>query len=558
MKMSLLLLALSGYSAVAQDIAVSGKVTSTTGEELPGVSVLIKGTSQGSVTNAEGNYSLRANSPDDILVFSFIGMKAQEVVIGGRSVIDVSMEEDIASLEEVVVTGYSSESKQTITGSVDALDAEKAFSIPSTSAAEGFQGRLTGVTVTSDGSPGQAPIVRVRGIATTGNNDPLYIIDGFQTNDPNFLTDLNTSDIESVTVLKDAAVASIYGARATNGVIVIKTRKGSYNAGKPTVTFDMSYGVQTPVEYPDMLDSDQLGEVFWQSMENDGLTSADDAWGHPQFGDGDTPQLSQFMGKPGFDSSQPYDADNNRFARTSNGTDWFDELFDDARYQNYYLSVNGGTESSKYMMSMGYMEREGILLGTGYDRYTGRANTEFAINDRLRVGQNLSLAYSNQVLQPGMNGDDSPIALAYRASPLMPVYDEGGNFAGTFASSAGLGNAQNPVAVMTRAKNNDNTNLRVYGDAFLEVEPIDGLVLKSNIGVNYRTGVGNIYTALNPEHSEAITSNMLSTGKFVSSGYVWSNFLSYDKKFGNHTVSFFGGAAATSASERNIPTTSLP
>ncbi|WP_119845698.1 TonB-dependent receptor [Reichenbachiella sp. MSK19-1] len=542
MSLSLMLVALVCFSVQAQDRSIRGKVTSTTGEELPGVSVLVKGTSNGTVTDISGDYSLSVGADAQTVVFSFIGMKTQEVAIGSRSVVDVSLEEDIASLQEVIVTGYSSESKKTITGSIDALDTEKAFSIPSTSAAEGFQGRLSGVTVVSNGSPGAAPIVRIRGIATTGNNDPLYIIDGYQTNDPDFLTDLNTSDIESVTVLKDAAVSSVYGARATNGVIVIKTRKGNYDiSGKPQVTLDISYGVQTPVTAPDMLNSEQLGEVFWESMRNDGLSVGDEAWGHPQFGSGDTPSMSDYYRG---DPSLPYDAGSNRLTATSGGTDWFDQIFEDATYQNYYISVNGGTEASKYMMSMGYMDREGILTGTGYDRYTGRANTEFSIKERIRIGQNLSFAYSRQILFPGQNGDDSPLGLAYRASPLMPAYDDGGNFAGTYQSAAGLGNAQNPLAVMTRAKNNNNSNMRIYGDAYAEVDIIDGLTARSNIGVNYRSGVGDVFNSLNPEHSEAITTNSLITGRYISSGYVFTNTLRYEKSVGNHNIGFLGGIEA--------------
>ncbi|UXP32682.1 TonB-dependent receptor [Reichenbachiella agarivorans] len=535
----LILLGLNNYTVQAQDRSISGKIVSTTGDELPGVSILVKGTTNGTVSNVSGQYTLSVGNNAETLVFSFIGMKTQELAIGSRSVIDVTMEEDVASLQEVIVTGYSSESKKTITGSIDALDTEKAFSIPSTSAAEGFQGRLSGVTVVSNGSPGAAPIVRIRGVATTGNNDPLYIIDGYQTNDPDFLTDLNTSDIESVTVLKDAAVSSVYGARATNGVIVIKTRKGGYDvSGKPKVTLDISYGVQTPVTAPDMLNSEQLGEVFWESAINDGVAPS-----HPQFGVGAEPNISGYYRG---DRDLPYDAETNRLTKTSAGTDWFGEIFEDATYQNYYVSVNGGSEASKYMMSMGYLDREGILTGTGYDRYTGRANTEFSIKERLRIGQNLSFAYSRQTLFPGQNGDDSPLGLAYRASPLMPAYDEGGNFAGTYQSAAGLGNAQNPLAVMTRAKDNLNSNMRIYGDAYAEVDIIDGLTARSNIGVNYRSGTGDVFNSLNPEHSEAITTNNLTTARYISSGYVWTNTLRYEKTVGKHNVGVIAGIEAIS------------
>lgn len=538
-KMSFMLVALYSFSVQAQDRKITGKITSaSTGETLPGVSVLVKGTGAGTVTNIEGEYSVTIGADDDVLVFSFIGMTTTETTIGGRSVVDLSMTDDIQSLEEIVVTGYTSQSKKTVSGSIDAIDAKKAFAIPSTSAAEGFQGRLSGVTVVSNGQPGAAPIVRIRGVATTGNNDPLYIIDGFQTNDPNFLTDLNTSDIESVTVLKDAAVASIYGARASNGVVVIRTRKGAYsNGGGPKVTLDISHGVQRVANSPDMLNSQQLGEVFWASKANDG-----NAVEHPQFGNGDSPSISDYYRG---DPSLPYDAETNRLTQTSAGTDWFDEIFDDAVYKNYYLSVNGGTENSKYMMSLGYQDNEGILIGTNFDKYTGRANTEFSIKDKIRVGQNIGFAHGRQVIFPGQNGDDSPLGLAYRASPLMPVYDEGGNFAGTYQSSAGMGNAQNPVAVQMRGSNNDGSYLRLYGDAYVEVDVLDALTLKSNIGSTYASGQVDLFNALNPEHSEAISINSLTTSAFRRQGYVWTNTLKYEKTIAsNHNIAFLGGLEA--------------
>ena len=536
----LFLLGMVSTSMLAQEI--SGQVTSNEGA-LPGVSVVVKGTTTGTITDAEGNYKLNVGPNATSLVFSFIGMKTQEAEIGSRSVINILMQEDAFALSEVVVTGYSSESKKIVSGSIDVLDTKKAFAIPTTSAAEGFQGRLTGVTVTNDGAPGNAPIVRVRGIATTGNNDPLYIVDGFQTNDPGFLTDLNTNDIKSVTVLKDAAVASIYGARASNGVIVIKTRKGNYDkSGKPRITFDISSGVQTPVQTPDMLNSAQLGEVFWQSMRNDGSSLGDDDFSHPQFGNGATPVLSDFYRG---DPALPYNESTNILTKTSTGTDWFDELYDNATYQNYYISVNGGTKSSKYMMSLGYLEKEGVLTGTGYDRYTARANTEFSIKEKLRIGQNLALSHSEQTLFPGQNGDGSPIALAYRSSPLIPVFDEGENFAGTFRSSAGLGNAENPVAVMTRGANNLSSTIRVYGDAYAEVDILEGLTARTNIGVNYQAGTGDVFNPLNPEHGEAITTNSLSTGRFINSGYVWTNTLNYEKAIASdHNLSVILGTEA--------------
>lgn len=537
MKMSLLLLALSGYSAVAQDIAVSGKVTSTTGEELPGVSVLIKGTSQGTVTNAEGNYSLRATSAEDVLVFSFIGMRAQEVVIGGRSVIDVSMEEDVASLDEVVVTGYSSESRVKVTSSVATLDTQEAMKVPVTNAAEAFQGRLAGVNVVTASQPGDAPIVRIRGYGSTGNNDPLYIVDGVQLVSSGALNDINPKDIKSVNVLKDAAAASIYGARASNGVVVIETRQGEIG-DKPVFTFDAYYGTQQPTNLPDMVNSQEFGQIIYQTELNDGLANP----GHAQFTGGENPVLNEYLGG---DPNQPYDFDNNRLTRSSQGTDWFDEIFDPAPIQNYYISANGGSSKGRYMMSAGYFNRQGTLHGTGFDRYTTRINTSFNLSDRIRVGEHVNVAYSEQNPMPSQFSDDNPINNAYRSSVLIPVYDEGGNYAGA-GNGSELGNARGSFAELDRAQRGGdaNTGLRFYGDAYLEFDVIKDLTAKTSIGVTYLDARNTAFQWLNPEHSEPRSVNSLTETDGQGTNWVWSNTLNYVKSFGDHNINVLVGTEA--------------
>ncbi|PIB34318.1 hypothetical protein BFP72_02185 [Reichenbachiella sp. 5M10] len=538
MKVALMLVALISFSAHAQDRSVSGTVTSTAGDELPGVSVLIKGTTNGTVTNASGEYTLSVGSGDVTLVYSFIGMKQQEATVGSRSVIDISLEEDVASLQEVIVTGYSSESRAKVTSAVSSLDTQEAMKVPVTNAAEAFQGRMSGVNVVSGAQPGDAPIVRIRGYSSTGNNDPLYIVDGVQLVSSGALNDINPGDIESVNVLKDAAAASIYGARASNGVVVITTRQGKVS-DKPTFTFDAYYGVQQPTNMPEMVNSQEFGEIIYQTGVNDGVASP----GHPQFTGADQPVLNEYLGG---DPSQPYDFDTNRVTKSSDGTDWFDEIFDPAPIQNYYISANGGNANGRYMMSAGYFNRQGTLHGTGYQRYTTRVNTSFNLSDKLRVGEHFNIAYSEQNPMPSQFNDDNPINNAYRNSVLLPIYDEGGNYAGAGAGS-GLGNSRGSFSELDRAQRGGDVNsgIRFYGDAYLEYDIIKDLTARSSIGVTYLDARNKSFQWLNPEHSEPRSINSLTETNGQGVSWVWSNTLNYEKTIGNgHNLGILVGTEA--------------
>ncbi len=525
-------------SHVQAQVQVTGKVLDgDSTDPLPGVNVLVEGTSTGTITDINGYYSISVSTGEENLVFSFIGYQTQTIPIQNRSQIDINLSQSVTSLAEIVVTGYTSQSKRTVAGAVSTLETKKAFETPVVNASEALQGRVAGVSVITAGQPGAAPIVRVRGFSSPNLNDPLYVVDGTQIVDASAMADLNPGDIESVTILKDAAASSIYGARASNGVIVITTRKGVADQ-KPTISFDTYIGVQSPYNLPDMLNSQQLGEVVFESFRNDGTTP-----NHVQYGNGVEPEIPEYING---DPSLPYSAADNRIARANaSGTDWFDEIFENAPVQNYYISANGGTEKGRYMMSAGYLNKQGILLNTDFERFSGRANTEFNIRDNVRVGQHLGFAYSEQTGVPQGLGDDNPISLAYRSNPLIPVFDEGGNFAGTYNSSFELGNARNPVSELERAKNDLNRSFRLFGDAYLEVDIVEGLTAKTSIGVNYQSFLNNSFTALNPEHSEPRGNNILTETDGFSSGWVWTNTLTYDKTFGDiHHIKVLAGAEA--------------
>ncbi|WP_185154075.1 TonB-dependent receptor [Fulvivirga sp. M361] len=523
---------------VLAQVQVAGKVLDgDTNDPLPGVSVLVEGTTNGTITDINGDYNLSVATGSEILVFSFIGYETLKVPVENRSQLDINLKVSTTALSEVVVVGYTSQSKQTVTGSIATLDTKKAFETPVVNASEALQGRVAGVSVIAAGQPGDAPIVRVRGFSSPNLNDPLYIVDGAQIVDAAAMADLNPGDIASINILKDAAAASIYGARASNGVIIITTRKGEASQ-KPTITFDTYLGVQRPTNLPGVLNSQQLGDVIFQSQINDGVTP-----GHAQYGNGAAPVLPDFING---DPSLPYSTSDNRIASANqSGTNWFDEIFEEAPVQNYYISANGGTEKGRYMMSVGYLNKQGIMLNTDFERFSARANTEFNVKDNVRVGQHLSLSYSEQTGVPSKLGDDNPVSLAYRSNPLVPVFDDGGNFAGTYSTANELGNARNPVAELERAKNDLNRSFRIFGDAYMEVDIIEGLTAKTSIGINYQSFLSGSFTALNPEHSEPRGENALSETDGFQSGWVWTNTLVYEKTFADiHNFKILGGVEA--------------
>lgn len=520
------------------DVEVSGQVSDENGQALPGASIVVKGTSVGTTTDLQGNYKLTV-ADNSILAISFVGYLTQEVTVAGRSVIDINMLPDMEQLAEVVVTGYTSESKVKVTSALSSLDTKEALKLPVTNAAEAFQGRMAGVTVVSGGQPGDAPIVRIRGYGTTGNNNPLYIIDGVQLVSSLLLNDINVKDIESVTVLKDASAASIYGARASNGVVVINTRQGKVGS-KPTITFDAYYGTQQASKLPDMVNSQQYGEIIYQTELNDGITSP----GSRHFTGGSNPVLNDYiLGDPGM----PYDFNTNRLTRASQGTNWFDEIFESAPIENYYLSANGGSENGRYMISAGYFNRKGILLGTGFKRYSTRVNTSFNINDRLRVGEHFNVAFSEQNPMPSQFNDDNGINNAYRNSPLLPVFDEGGNYAGTFSSASELGNSRSSFAELDRARRGGDANvsLRFYADTYMEYDILKNLTAKSTLGVTYFDTRNNSFQWLNPEHSEARSVNTLTETNSQGTNWVWSNTMKYETTFNqDHNLSVLAGVEA--------------
>ncbi|MCF0053329.1 TonB-dependent receptor [Dyadobacter sp. LJ53] len=540
------LLFLICQNVFSQDLTITGKVMDEqSGSGLPGASVTLKGsTSVGVTTDADGNYSIKVPSSAQSIVISFIGYTAKEVAIGNRSVVDVTLTSDVSALEEVIVTGYGSQSKRDITGSVTTVNAKDLQSVPATTFAQQLQGRASGLNIVNDATPGGNATVRIRGFGTIGNNDPLFIIDGVPTENQG---NLNPNDIETIQILKDASSASIYGSRAANGVVIITTKRGKI--GKPVISFNAYYGTQKTYKDAEALNAEELGKYLYLADKYAGKTPSH---GQYTFGPNGEVTIPDYVfpsrGKEGTAEVDPAKyslVPGNIYAITKAAdTNWWNELTQSAPIQNYQLSASGGTENSRYALSIGYFSQDGVVKFIGYDRYTIRANTEFsALGKRLRVGENLAVSFDNRKGGFGNNQEQNAVSGSYKHHPLLPVYDIAGNFAGS--RGANLGNNSNPYATLFREKDNTTYRLRAFGNVYGEFDIIPNLTIKTSLGIDGVSQRGRYIGRANPEYVEGSFNNGSTSTDYYSYQWVWTNTLSYSRNFGtNHKVDAYIGIEA--------------
>ncbi|KAA0989999.1 SusC/RagA family TonB-linked outer membrane protein [Dyadobacter aurulentus] len=556
---------LNSSTVYAQDKQVTGKVSSSVdGAGIPGVNVQLQGSNTGTVTDSEGKYAIQVNAANAVLVYSSIGYIKQEITVGSKSVIDVSLADDIKSLTEVVVTGYASQRKQDITGAVTVINPKELTAVPTASVTQMLQGRAAGVTVGNDNSPGGGTMVRIRGFGSINNNSPLYVIDGVPTQGT--LNQLNPNDIESMQVLKDASAASIYGARAANGVVIITTKKGK--PGEPSITFDFYTGTQRPGKMLDLLNTRELGEYLYQADlgagKNPTATSPSVQY---KFGPNGEQTIADYI-YPNVFGTLPENytytndiADPNlgktafNFTKANKeGTDWQDVIFDPAPISNYQIGASGGSKSAKYAISANYFKQDGILRYTNYKRYSIRANTEFT-KGKVTVGENLTFSYDER--QGITNNDEgNPIMFAIRVHPIIPVFDVtggpaalGGNntsdyngFAGSRGSN--LGNAPNPLARLYREKDNITKGTHVFGNMYAQVDILPGLVARTSFGLEYNQSNRSEYFHRDIEAAEARNSNSMNVINDLDRSITWFNTLNYGKIFGSHNLNVLLGTEA--------------
>lgn len=542
---------------------ITGRVTSTDGEPMPGVTVLVKGSNTGVTTNPDGKYTINVPESAGTLVFSFLGYVSQEESFTDRQTINIVMAAESTALQEVVVTGYNSQAKRDITGAVTTVSAKDLLSAPATNVGQALQGRAAGVTVGNENAPGGGVMVRVRGFGTINDNSPLYVIDGVPTKGS--LSTLNPNDIESMQILKDASSASIYGARAGNGVVIITTKKGK--SGVPKITFDSYYGTQKRGKLLDLLNTSELAQLTWESEMNAGnLKNGNPS--NPQYGNGATPVIPDFIFPTGASASDPRvgaanytnNIDDPEFNKTKflitpankEGTHWMEEIFRPAPIQSYQLGAAGGTDKGVYAFSVNYLNQDGILRDTYYKRYAVRANTEFKVKNRIRVGENMQAAFGERVGQvAGNNNESNPISMSYRMQPIIPVYDIRGNFAGS--KGGGLGNARNPVALLVRGKDNKGEEIRLFGNAFAELDVLKNLVARSSFGVDYNLFNTRNFTVRDIESAEAAQTNSLSTNNAFDRTWTWSNTLTYNTTIKeNHRLNVLAGSESIKAYGENF------
>ncbi|MEP6466345.1 MAG: TonB-dependent receptor [Parafilimonas sp.] len=527
---------LMALSASAQNaIEIKGKVTDDKGVPLYGASVILKGSKTGTVTNNSGEYSFSINNAGT-LIFSYAGYTNKEVAVTNTQEVNVSLSLNNSSLNDVIVTGYSKQSKRDVTGAVSTINSDVISKTPVSDVGQILQGRVAGVSVDDQGGPGSSAVVRIRGFGTLGDNDPLYVIDGVQMRGSNNL--INTNDIETITVLKDPSLTSLYGAEGSNGVIVITTKSGKI--GAPKLEYNTYIGTQYPIKYPSMLSPQQYADAYWNYLSNSGLQQTDLFYGSgnkPVLPDYiiETPSGAPTVIHPGDPAPDPslYDPYSYRILKTNkSGTDWFKEIFQPGFTQSHQLSLSGATDKSNYALSFNYLDDRGVVLKTYFKRYSVRVNTDFKVKPWLRIGENMEFSYSEGG-SIANHSNNNVITDLYERSPLIPVYDVAGNYSGPKGLPVGVLDLQpggnNPVLGQVNGREtNHGFNSGIFGSAYLDIEPIKGLVAESKIGIQLYPYQYHYFQDTFPQNVYSGAYNSFSEGGGYSLDWRWTNKLSYD------------------------------
>ena len=464
---------IASLNAQAQDIEVKGNITDATFHEpVMGAAIRETGTDNGVVSDIDGNFSLKVRQ-GATLTISYIGMVTQ--TLPATAVMNIVMAEDDKVMEEVVVVGYSTQRKVDVTGAINSVNVDDLAKQNENNVVKAMQGRVPGMNSTADGGPSGAATVRIRGVGTLNNNDPLYIIDGVPTKAG--MHELNGSDIESIQVLKDAASASIYGSRAANGVIIITTKKGK----DLKITLDASVAASFYANKIEVLNAKEYGQCMWQAYVNsnqdpntNGLGYTYD-WGYDANGN---PVLH------GVTMSKYLDVNKTTPAAD---TDWIRETTRTGVVQNYNLSVSGSTDKMSGFLSVGYYSNKGIIKYSDFDRLSARVNTEFKpLEGIVTIGEHFTLNRTSEVQAPG-----GFIENAMQFNPSLPVYTVNGDYAGPVA---GYPDRENPLARLERNKDNRYSYWRLFGDAYLNINPMKGLNIRTTFGIDYAQKEQRIFT----------------------------------------------------------------
>ena len=495
-----LFMLLAVIGAQAQEITVSGTVLSgSDNEPLIGASVRAVATNAGTSTDIDGNFTIKVPQGSDLQV-SYIGYEPQ--TLKAQPSMTITLKENSTSLDEIVVVGYTTQRKADLTGAVAVMNMKEPLSENSGNIMNSMAGKLPGVNVVPDAAPGGTGSIRVRGMSTANSsNDPLYVIDGVPTDNINCI---NPSDIETMQVLKDAASASIYGSRAANGVVIITTKQGK--GDRLTINVNYAASAQTIAKRYKMLDANQWGVAYWAASANSNIKPS-----HVLYGNGDVPVLQPFVdGNPNFPTTN---------------TDWQDEVYQTAWTNNLTASISNNTEKGSVMFSLNYINQNGNIKDTFYERYSARINSRYDFNKYITVGENLMIArWTNRGMD--VAGDRGIPFTAMSQHPALPVKGINGEW--TLPLGLIASDLANPCQLIANAADNDLSSWRILGNAYLEVKPVEGLTLKSNIGIEHSQYFNvTLGRTVNPGDVNSVSS-VYGQGDT----WTWSNTANYNKTFG--------------------------
>ncbi len=499
-------------------------------------------------------------------MISYVGFTDYEADVSTTSDISVTLKENTGSLDEIVVTGYTSQKKKDITGSVAVVSISDAKKIPATSSEQLLQGQAAGVTVINSGAPGAASTVFIRGISNFGHTQPLYVVDGVQVGD---MSTVNPSDIASISVLKDAGSAAIYGISGGNGVVVVTTKKG--RSGKATISYDAYFGTQRPLSGNvwNLMNPQQQSELAFTAGDaaTEGLYPGGPGviptYGYhgtnavPGFGDGGVTNSDSILQYYRFDASNP----NNDFLiqkfATGSGTDWFHSVFKPAFEQQQTLTASGGGDKSTYLFSINYLDQKGTLLNNYEKRYQARLNTNFSVKDHVHFGENVYVTYREN--NGGYNGsqqqEGGSIAYTFREMPIIPVYDIAGNYGGGYDGPKGepLGNGSNPYALLARQKDNKARFVTVQGSIFAEADIAKYFTVRTLFGFNlYNQYYYNFGFNQYENYEQHTSPNSDLEDDQLAFNYNWTNTINYKETFGKHNVQVLGGYEVKEGGGREV------
>ncbi len=529
-------------------VTVNGVVKSITGEPIEGVSVIVQGSNSGTSTNAKGYYSIETPQ-SGLLVFSAVGYEKQEIPVAGQTVLDITLVQGTNQLDQVVVVGYRTQTKKLLTGSVTTVKKETLESSPVGNLTQTLQGSAPGVNVTTSSLPGSDAQIRIRGLGTINNNNPLWVIDGVPRTSG--FNEINPTDVQSLTVLKDAASTAIYGARGANGVIVVTTVQGT-RSKTPQVNFGGRVGVAKNTSRYDLLNVEEYGEMLWLQSKNSGV-----APNHPVYGNGPEPRVPKYLLPAGADQvdlslynirSYPITESN------PGGTDWHKVIFNPGLTQEYNVSVNGGSEHTTYAFSAGFLDEEGIIKHTGFERFTLSANINSRFKKWLKLGQNIRLS---QVTDKGLQeqGESGAMGVIPQLTAIMPIYDVRGNYA-PLSRLTGFDPFINPVGDLERGRDFRRERLSVTGNLHAIIDLPQNISFKTLFGYIISKDHDKLPLEANPDSYQARADHELTEASSESKLWNFTNTLTYTKKINSvHNIEVLVGTEAISNKDNGFSAT---